>query len=285
MYKFLSGDLSEGKIPMTREAFLSTKEGRELWDNADDIEKHNIDVAIKRNAVQQNKVDPVTSARQREYWRGLAETNPMEFLDKVGDYPSKLIGTMTQPDFNYVRGLYERKKGKPDSDPRVTQAERWLHDAFGNTLVTLGVDRKKKDENEEDYYSFRAGILTAIEDWQAANPGKKLTQKEFNEKLAPEILKYKPGSWFYPEFWKYEEQPFWKGGTKIPEEWEKRTRQEISIDTGIPPEEIKKEIIERKYFHYIYRQSLESAAKKKQEEEKKPPTKKGPQVPSSGAEE
>jgi hypothetical protein len=246
-----------GRPPRTVDDFKAHPQGKAIYDGEDPVGQKKIETAIFAANNRRLIVDPETSARNFQTWKGLASQNPAEFINRMQD-PTVLFGQVNKPEITFLRTLYDKMTADPKTNAQVTQAVQWLHDASGNTLVQLGIDRLKKDENEEDYYNFRGGILTAIEEWQAANPGKKLTQREFLDKLAPDILKWKPSSWWN---WTYEEPPFWRGAQEVPEAWDKQRRHEIAADTGLMPEDIPKERIQRDYMRFLYRKAIEKKPK------------------------
>jgi hypothetical protein len=207
------------------------------------------------------RVDPTTSENNRRAWLGMAITNPGEFYEKLSADPTILFKQMNQNDRTFIRNLYEKMLKNPQADPRVTTAEGWLRDAFGNILTELGVDRLQRGKNDTDYYSFRAGILTALEEWMAkpSSQGKMPTRDQFTKEIAPDILKQKPQSWTnwltFGLAGEEGQEPFWKN-TAVPEEWEKQRRREIMIDRGIPEEDIPRTEIQRDYVHYLFKQSV-----------------------------
>src|SRR5262245_33720590 len=124
----------------------------------------------------------------------MARTNPAEFMETMLDL-TVLFKQLNPQDRTFIQNIYKKMVGNPQVDPNVTKAEHWLKDAAGNTLVELGVDRLQRGRNDEDYYNFRGGILTALEEWQGANPGKKIDRETFMKDVAPNILKWKPQTW------------------------------------------------------------------------------------------
>ena len=255
--RILSGDESGGEIPKDWRAFIANPKGKEVWDGEDDIGREKIKEAIWQANIRAMRVDPITSDTNRRTWLGLALTDPSQFFEKMQD-PTALFRIMNKEDRNYIRGLYERMLKDPGTNANVTKVEQWLKDAHGGTLVELGVDRLQKGKNDEDYYNFRGGILTALEEWMPKNQGKMPTREQFEKEIAPNILRWKPSSW-YP--WQWEEPPFWRGATPVPEDWEKERRGQIAGDRGIHPDDVPKEQIQRDYMHFLFRSSIEKREK------------------------
>lgn len=253
----LSGDESNGEVPKDLKTALANPKFKEVYDGEDEVGREKLKEMVWQANIKAMRVDAMTSDKNRRVWLGMASTNPAEFVEKMSADPTILYKQMNQADRNFIRNLYEKMSKTPEINPLVTRAERWLRDAHGMTLQELGVDRLQKGKNDEDYYSFRAGILTALEEWQAAHNGKMPNYQEFEKDLAPIILKYKPSEWAWglPP-WTEEEQPFWKG-VKVPEDWEKEHRRDIMIERGISEEDIPKEQIQRDYSHFLFRSAIE----------------------------
>jgi hypothetical protein len=85
------------------------------------------------------------------------------------------------------------KKQGANQDPRVDRAMGWLRQANGSTMSVLVNGRpdgplRHTERNAQDYNRLTGTVQAALDLWMESK-GKPPSQKEFNEQIAPEILK------------------------------------------------------------------------------------------------
>ncbi len=94
---------------------------------------------------------------------------------------------LSQAQIRQVQDMQAAVKKQTAQDPRVDRAMSWMRAGFGAQMEAMQVFRRTT-ANKADYDHLTGAVQQAIDLWQEDHK-KPPTNKEFNEQIAPEILK------------------------------------------------------------------------------------------------
>lgn len=94
---------------------------------------------------------------------------------------------LSQSQIRQVQGMQAQIKKSTGADPRVDRAMGWMRSGFGAQMEAMQVFRRTTN-NKADYDHLTGAVQQALDVWQD-NHGKPPTNREFNEQIAPNILK------------------------------------------------------------------------------------------------
>lgn len=132
--------------------------------------------------------DAVAHAKNERILSGLESGDVEKFLDtRVMDL------NLSPTRYAYWINQQQKAMKDPQQDPRVGQVRDWMQNSFGVQLKTLGLDRKPPASAPEDvqnrYYEYLGTLQAALEAWMEHSNGKRPSNKEFNEQIAPLVLR------------------------------------------------------------------------------------------------
>jgi hypothetical protein len=94
---------------------------------------------------------------------------------------------LSQGQIRQVQEAQDKAKRSTAQDPRVSRAMGWLKSARGTEMEALGV-YSRTQRNKDDYDHLTGTVQQALDLW-IEDHKKPPTQAEFNEKIAPSLLK------------------------------------------------------------------------------------------------
>lgn len=132
--------------------------------------------------------DAVAHEKNERILSGLASGNVEKFLD------TRIMDLNLSPTrYSYWINRQKQMMKDPQQDPRVSQVRDWMQNSFGVQLKTLGLDRRPPasapDDVQNRYYEYLGTLQAGLEAWMDHSGGKRPTNKEFNEQIAPLILR------------------------------------------------------------------------------------------------
>lgn len=141
------------------------------------------------------RIDNYIKARDRQYneqsftkLMGLSNNDIESFLNTD---PSDEKYKLSQSQIRQVQERQAKLKRSTAQDPRVDRAMSWMRGAFGAQMEAMGI-RNRTQRNKEDYDHLTGAVQQALDIYMQDNK-KPITQTEFNEKIAPQLLKVIPG--------------------------------------------------------------------------------------------
>jgi hypothetical protein len=180
--------------------------------------------------------------------RSLASNDTIEFLNTRLDQEKLSTGHFTQ-----AMALRDKIIKGQQTDPRVGPAMTTLRGAIGPQLEALGIF-KRTDSNKTDYDHFTAGLQSALDTWLETH-GKKPTDKELIENIAPQLMQPRT---FPGRFYGTNEYPVYKPPTytKQYKEFDQKLRADMT-DKGrsLTDEEVYRAYVQSLY-NQFYRKSL-----------------------------
>lgn len=123
---------------------------------------------------------------------------------------------LSQPQIRQVQEWQAKLKKSQAQDPRVDRAMSWMRSSFGSQMEAMGVYRRTKD-NKDDYDKLTGAVQSAYDIWMENHQGKPPSNKEFNEQIAPELLKQHTNSGIFGTGWFAGKDPFFKQDTSTKE--------------------------------------------------------------------
>ena len=102
---------------------------------------------------------------------------------------------LTEPARRQLISERDRILKKPDDDPRVWRAMRWLKGAVGGQMESMNVASFKASHADE-YHSFVGTLDQMLEEWHQ-DTGKAATQEDVVKKIAPLIMQSQVSSTFF----------------------------------------------------------------------------------------
>lgn len=137
------------------------------------------------------KIDNYIKARDRgSNERTMTELNGMKNNDVesfLNVDPTDERYKLSQPQIRQVQEAQVKVKKQTAQDPRVDRAMGWMRGGFGAQMEAMGVFRRTVS-NKTDYDHLTGAVQSALDIWQEDHK-KPPTNKEFNEQIAPQILK------------------------------------------------------------------------------------------------
>lgn len=154
--------------------------------------KLNIDVPGMINRYNAAR-DKTTNDDEMTRLIGLRNTDPAGFLDVD---PTKL--RLSQTSMQRILQLQHSMREKPDADPQVLRAYRWVRaEAFGQ-LSAVGLDKRTKD-NADDFDHFMGSLQTGLEAFKETH-NKQAGPKDVMEDILPRIMQQKAIPWGFGLF-------------------------------------------------------------------------------------
>jgi hypothetical protein len=222
-----------------------------------------IDLAIRKG----ERIDPFVSGQSREYLTGLAngDAEHREKLMNMNLWDPNLKDEQGRPlnlnlgDRKAAIAIREKLRARPDGDPRVDKAWKWLSDAMGQEMSALGlVGVPRTDPN---YIRARGALGDAIDAYKDTHKGMPPDRNAIIKEIAPEFLRHTTGAWYTLGF----------GGTRpgyekdIPEEWADKYKKGYKAGTGEEPSESE---IFNAYWYTMWEQFYQGKAAKGKTPEK-----------------
>ncbi len=137
------------------------------------------------------KINAYIKARDRDYNEramteitGLRNNDVEAFLNLD---PTADAYKLNQGQIRTVMEMQQKIKKQTAQDPRVDRAMGWLRTGFGPQLEALGTFRRTQ-QNKADYDHLTGAVQQALDIWTEDHK-KPPTNQEFNEKIAPQVLK------------------------------------------------------------------------------------------------
>lgn len=128
--------------------------------------------------------DRGTNERAMTELMGLKNNDVESFLNLAPDDPAYKL---SQAQIRQVMTEQQKVKKSTAQDPRVDRAMGWMRGGFGAQMEAMGVFRRSTG-NKAEYDHLTGAVQQALDIWQEDHK-KPPTNKEFNEQIAPEILK------------------------------------------------------------------------------------------------
>lgn len=138
---------------------------------------------------------------------------------------------LSQQDMRTLLRRQQQYKERISEDPRVGRAMGWMRGSFGAQMEALGVYSRTAD-NKDEYDKLTGTVQSALDTFMEDNK-RPPTGKEFNEQIAPEILKQRtvPGKLF-GNLWP-SKQPFY--AQEVPDSFKEKITQEVVAAGGETP--------------------------------------------------
>lgn len=137
------------------------------------------------------KIDNYIKARDRNAnERTMTELMGMKNNDVEGFLnanPEDPEFKLSQSQIREVMVQQQKVKKQTAQDPRVDRAMGWMRGGFGAQMEAMGVFRRTTS-NKTEYDHLTGAVQQALDIWQEDHK-KPPTNKEFNEQIAPNILK------------------------------------------------------------------------------------------------
>jgi hypothetical protein len=195
------------------------------------------------------KYDPVESLERFHKLWALSTTSVSEFLDKTDDVNDPKL-QLNEAERKSLVKLRSEVLKNPMGDPRMNKYHGWMTVKYGAEMDALDVFRRT-EKNKEEYDAFRAGMLTLVESWTEKNK-RAPDHTEFMRDIAPELIKYKPGTFMFG-FGTSAEYPAWSPNAPIPEKWAEDHQARI---IGAGGQKLTDKELREDYVRYMFEQSL-----------------------------
>lgn len=191
--------------------------------------KINIPAMINNYNTARDKQDNETRFRTI---MGNANNDVLSFLD-YNPYDDKQL---SQGQMNQVVAKQAALKKQVNQDPQVDRAMSWLRQGNAATMQALGVYSRDR-KNPDDFDHLTGTVQDAMSIWAEQHQGKQPTQKEFDEQIAPQVLKQHvtPG-WFGSSVGQGRAALFTQDtSTKDYTDFAEKQKKEVTDRTGMEP--------------------------------------------------
>lgn len=159
---------------------------------------------------------------------GQANNDVLGFLDQ-NPYEDKKL---SQGQMNQVIAKQTALKKQVNQDPQVDRAMSWMRQGFGSQMQALGVYTRGK-ANTDDYDHLTGTVQDSMSIWAEQHQGKQPTQKEFDEQIAPQVIKaHTTPGWFGSSIGQGK-APFFNQET--PDDFAEKVKADVLKKGGVEP--------------------------------------------------